>query len=160
MSKYVDDNGNLRPEYMEKIQSRLNEVDRKYEEERVLLSAGMPAKKRAYEIARLNHENACKAVEAAYIAWMSGDNGFGMAIARNKAKKRIYDDAVKTFSDLQDIEDEKDGKAQRRTELKTACMKLGIKPPSDISGRKFIESRKSILEEIAADEAESREALG
>ena len=110
MSKYFDDNGNLHQEYMEKIQPLLDEVDRKYNDERDLLTAAMPAKKRAYEIARLNHENASKAVEAAYIAWMSGDNGFGMAIARNKAKKRIYDDAVKTFSDLQDIEDEKDRK--------------------------------------------------
>lgn len=126
MSKYFTDSGELKPEYMAKIQPLLDEVDRKYNDERDLLTAAMPAKKRRYEDAKLNYERATREMQAAYIAWFSGDRGLDLTLARNKQKDKILRECLKTFSDLQEQLDIQDGTARKRQEIRTNLMRLGI----------------------------------
>lgn len=148
MSKYFDENGTLKAEYMEKVQPLLDDVDRKYERECELMEARNKPLKKAFDDAQADLVKAHDNVNRTFGAWLANDDGFNLAHARSRSKKKIMADCMKTFNALQADIDEKNGTAQRKRELAASCAKLDLKP-----------ERLSLLEEIAMDEAESKSTM-
>ncbi len=144
MSKYFEDSGELKQEYLVKITTLQNEVEAKYQAEYEAMWARDKPLKKAFDDACKTFLEAHKNRDACYGQWMANGNGFSLAEARHKAKDKIMADCMRTFNTLQNELDEKDGTAQKRRELAAACQKLDLIP-----------EKLSLLEEIAKDEAES-----
>lgn len=127
MSKYFsEDSGELKPEYYAKIEPLLSEVDRRYNFEYDLLLKAMPGKRAAYKKAQEDYIEAKKALDRAYGEFMAGDSSFHLAEQKNREKKKIMDDCLKTFRDLADAEDEAAGKEKKKRQISNNLMRLGI----------------------------------
>jgi hypothetical protein len=153
MSKYFNEDGSLKSIYMEKIQPLLDEVDRKHDQEIELILQTMPDKKRAYENAKLDFIAAKKNLEKTYGEFMAGDSSFGLIASRDKQKRRIMESCLKTFSDLQDQLDEKDGTAVKRQQIAQNLLRMNLQAENPFLEKPLNVRRvKTLRESIKEDE--------
>ncbi len=156
MSKYFDDNGALRPEFMAKIEPLLKEADRRYDEEYGLMADRNKILKKALDDAEKKYLEAYRNRDAAYGKWLGNDQGFGLAQARNRQKKKIIDDCLKTFEALDDAESEADGKAKTKREISNNLMRMGINSTENpFIDKPIVRRAKTLRESIKEDEQEA-----